>query len=55
MTALNAFSFGNMLAGTSAARGEINNLFDNNMGKIIRDANANTKLRKNKEGKFIGK
>jgi ADP-dependent phosphofructokinase/glucokinase len=49
MTASNAFSFGNMLAGTSSARGEINNLFDNNMGENLRD--ANTELRKNKEGK----
>jgi hypothetical protein len=44
-----------MLAVTSSAGREINNLFDNNMGEIIRDANANTKLRKNKEGIFIGK
>lgn len=53
MTASNAYSFGNMLAGTSSARGEINNLFDNNRGENIRD--ANTELRKNKEGKYIGK
>lgn len=43
MTVSNAFSSGNMLAGTSAERGKIINLFDINIGEIQCDTNIEFK------------